>query len=356
MTRTRLAVVGTGHLGRFHSKLAAGLDQFDLVAVADPSEDNRNRVAEEAGTRGVADCRELVGQIDAAVVATPTVLHHKIVKDLLSQGVHVLVEKPVTSTLDEANDLVATADENGLVLQVGHVERFNPALTLAMPRLRDPKFLRSTRASGYTFRSTDVGVVMDLMIHDIDIVLSLVDSPVKSVDAIGVSILSSSEDLVTAQLGFENGCVAQLDASRVSYQMERTLQAFTDSGFVAVDFNTRQATSVEPRSDVLGRDFCVESLSSDQVEHYKAELFNELLVKSDDEAPAVNAIEEELKDFATAITTGASPRVPGSAGRDAVAVAEQVLQRVEEHRWDGHDLGRRGAFMTPAATPLRKAG
>lgn len=361
MNRTRIAVIGAGHLGRFHAKLAAGLDDLDLIAVADPSESNRNAVAGEAGTRAVADWRELLGQIDAAVVATPTVTHFDVVRQLLEAGVHVLVEKPLTPTRAEADELVALAEQKGVVLQVGHVERFNPAIALAADHLRDPRFLRATRTSGYTFRSTDIGAVLDLMIHDIDIVLSLVHSPVTQVDALGVSVLGDNEDMVTAQLAFENGCVAQLTASRVSFQLERTMQAFTSRGFVGIDFNTRQATFVQPREDVLRRNFHVDALTADDKSHLKQELFNELLVKTTEQAPAVNAIEEELKDFATAVSTGTQPRVTGAAGRDAVAIAEQVLQRVEEHRWDGDPLGRHGAFVTPAMpvapfdTPARKA-
>lgn len=362
MTRTRIAVIGAGHLGRFHAKLAAGIEQFELVAVADPSEPHRTAVAEEVGTQAVADYRELFGKIDAAVVATPTVTHHAVVLALLKQGVHVLVEKPLTPTRTEADELVREAESRSLVLQVGHVERFNPAMELAAPKLRDPRLLRSTRTSGYTFRSTDIGAVLDLMIHDIDIVLSLVHSPVSSVTAMGLSVLGDHEDMVTAQLGFENGCVAQLTASRVSFQMERTLQAFTSRGFVGIDFNTRQATFVEPREDVLRRSFHVDSLTLDDKNHLKAELFNELLVKTTEEAPAVNAIEEELKDFASAVRSGAQPRVSGADGRDAVAVAEQILQQVEEHNWDGQSHGRCGPFATPSMpvvpfdVPLRKAG
>ncbi|TWT36248.1 Dehydrogenase [Posidoniimonas corsicana] len=361
MTLPRIAVVGAGHLGRFHAKLSAGIDQLDLVAVADPSESHRTAVAAEASTRPVADYRELIGQIDAAVVATPTVLHFEIVKQLLDAGVHVLCEKPLTPTLGEANELVAAADASGAVLQVGHVERFNPAVGLAAPRLRDPRLIRTTRTSGYTFRSTDIGAVLDLMIHDIDLVLSLVHSPVVSVQAMGLSVLGDNEDMVTAQLTFENGCVAQLNASRVSFQLERTMQAYTSHGYVGVDFNTRQATFVEPREDVLRRGFHVGSLTGDEKDHLKANLFDELLVKTTEEAPPINAIEEELKDFAHAITTGSAPRVTGADGRDAVGVAEQILQKVEEHRWDGNAEGRHGAFATPAMpvlpieTPIRRA-
>lgn len=358
MTRPRIAVVGAGRLGGFHAKLSAGIESLDLVAVADPSEQNRNAIAEQTGAEAVADYRSLIGKIDAAVVATPTVLHFDIVKELLDAGVHVLCEKPLTPTVGEASELVAAADAAGVVLQVGHVERFNPALAVAASRLRDPRLLRCTRTSGYTFRSTDVGAVLDLMIHDIDLVLSLVRSPVVAVQAMGLSVLGDHEDMVTAQLNFENGCVAQLNASRVSFQLERTMQAYTSRGYVGVDFNTRQTTVVEPREDVLRRGFHVDALSADQQAHLRDNLFEELLVKSTEEVPPVNALEEELKDFAQAIITGGAPRVTGADGRDAVGVAEQILLKVEEHRWDGTAEGRHGMFASPAMPveePARRA-
>ncbi len=296
-------------------------------------------------------------------MATPTVTHHAVVIDLLAAGIHVLVEKPLTPTLSEADELVDHRRRERPGAPGRPRRAIQPGHRTAAPRLRDPRFIEAVRTSGYTFRSTDIGVVLDLMIHDIDLVLCLVRSPVVKVEALGVSVLGDHEDVVTAQLQFENGCVAQLTASRVSYQAERTFQAFTSRGFVAIDFNTRQAQFVDPREDVLRRNFHVDSLTASTKEHLRAELFNELLVKTTEEAPPINAIEEELKDFATAISTGSAPRVSGADGRDAVAIAEQVLQCVEEHRWDGDAAGRHGPFVTPAmpvqpseSVPLRKAG
>ena len=223
----RLAVIGTGHLGRIHARLAAEQSSVELIAVADPLENARMTVAESTGSRPVADYRELIGDLDAAIVATPTSTHLQVASELMQAGVHVLVEKPLAPSLGESEQLVQLARKKNLVLQVGHVERFNPALTSVQDKIGDPKFIDAVRTSGYTFRSTDVGVVMDLMIHDIDVILSLVKSPVEKVDALGISVLGDHEDMANARLSFASGCVATLSASRVSYHPQRTMQVYT---------------------------------------------------------------------------------------------------------------------------------
>ena len=178
MDPLRTAVIGTGHLGRIHARLAAEAPHIDLVAIVDVSEKARQEVAEQTGARPVASYHEVLDEIDAAIVATPTVMHHQVVRDLLLAGKHVLVEKPITVTVEEADELVELANAKRLVLQVGHVERFNPGLECVAKKLKDVRYIQGVRASGFTFRSTDIGVVMDLMIHDIDVVLSLVGSRV----------------------------------------------------------------------------------------------------------------------------------------------------------------------------------
>ncbi len=355
MKPLRLAVIGTGHLGRIHARLAAEATGIDLVAIVDPDLETRQQVAQETGARSAADFCEVVDEIEAAIVATPTVHHHRVVKQLLATGVHVLVEKPITTTVAEAEDLVAFAKRQHLVLQVGHVERFNPALESVAEQLQDVRYLQATRASGFTFRSTDIGVVMDLMIHDIDIALSLAASRVAEVTAFGVSVMGADEDIAQAQLRFENGCMAQLTASRISYEPARSMQVFTPAGFTTIDFANRKATTVRPTAQLLHRQLKVDSFDADQVSRYRDRLFEELLVKRDIVPPATNAIAEEHRDFAESIRAHREPRVPGSAGRDALAVAEQVLASIASHHWDGTQTGRQGP-MLELATPLRKAG
>ena len=347
MSRIRLAIVGTGHLGRIHAQLAAALDEVELVAVVDSNAEARDQVAAETGAQPLGDYRELFGQVDAAVIATPTRSHSQVAQQLMQGGLHLLVEKPLAASLTEAQDMVSLARQKQLVLQVGHVERFNPGLTSLEGKLQNPKFIEARRLSTYTFRSTDIGVVYDLMIHDIDVVLSLVQSPVKSVDALGISVLGDQEDMVSARLVFESGCVANLTSSRVSYTPERTMQVITPTCAATIDFATRRSLLVEPTAEVLQREFVVDPLSESQKSHLRENLFDDLLAKRDLPALDVNAIEQEQLDFARAIRTGASPQVTGSAGRDAVAVAEQILDKVAAHSWDGDQGTRRGPLAMP---------
>jgi predicted dehydrogenase len=344
----RLAVIGAGHLGRIHARIAAGLDEIDLVAVADPVEANRTSVAQEAGTRAVADYRELIGEIEAAVVATPTTYHHAIGLELLGAGIPLLIEKPIALTSAHANELVAAARQKGLTLQVGHVERFNPALTAVAADVRDPKYIEATRTSGYTFRSTDIGVVLDIMIHDLDVILALAKSNVVDVQALGISVLGGHEDMATARLTFASGCVAQISASRVSFQQRRTMQIFTSRGSASINFATNEATVVKPSDEVLRREFRADQLSTDERLYWKEHVFDQLLIQTSRDTTPVNAIQEEQRDFVAAVRTGRAPQVDGAAGRDVVAVAEMILERIEEHAWDGTAAGRHGAFAMPA--------
>jgi predicted dehydrogenase len=348
MTPLRIAVIGTGHLGRIHARIAAGIDDLKLVAVADPVASSREAAAAEAKTQAVEDYRELIGEIDAAIIATPTNTHHTIGVELLSSGIPLLIEKPLTTHTKAADDLVNLARKQGLVLQVGHVERFNPALAWVASEVRDPKYIEATRTSGYSFRSTDIGVVLDVMIHDLDIVLALAGSTVTEVQALGISVLGGHEDMATARLTFASGLVAQLTASRVSFQQERKMNIFTSRASASIDFATQEASIVKPREDVLRRRFQVDQLTPEQRAHLKEHLFDELLVRSEHEPIKINAIEEEQRDFIAAIRTGKAPRVDGVAGRDAVAIASKILESIHEHAWDGSSAGRHGPFAMPA--------
>ncbi|MGD9635228.1 MAG: Gfo/Idh/MocA family oxidoreductase, partial [Pirellulales bacterium] len=201
---------------------------------------------------------------------------------------------------------------------------------------------------GYSFRSTDIGVVLDIMIHDLDIVLSLANSAVKEVQALGISVLGGHEDMATARLTFASGLVANLTASRVAFQQQRTMNIFTSRSAATIDFATQEASLVKPREEVLRRRFQVDRLSAEEKTHLKAHLFDDLLVRTEHEPAKINAIEEEQRDFVAAIRTGKLPRVDGLAGRDAVAVAGMILESIHEHAWDGSSTGRHGPFAMPA--------
>ncbi len=330
----RLAVIGAGRLGGFHAQKLARMTEVELVGVVDPVAANRDRLAAELHTASYSSHLALLGRIDAAVIASPTVLHHRLAVDLLEARTHLLIEKPICATVAEADELVELARREQVVLQVGHVERFNPALAAAAPHARNPKFIEAVRASGFTFRSMDVGVVLDLMIHDIDVVLSLVRSPVRSVDALGVSILGGHEDVAHARLEFESGCVANLSASRVSYEPARKMQIWSSKAYASVDFGARTTTLVRPSEALLRGEFQAHRLTPQQVEHYKTHLAEEHLPKTQQTFDAVDALGLELQDFVDSIHSARQPQVTGEAGRDALAVAEQILLSIAQHAWE----------------------
>jgi predicted dehydrogenase len=329
------------------------MESVELVAVADPVAAAREALAAECGTAAVADFHELIGRIDAAIVAVPTRLHHAVGLPLLGAGIHLLMEKPITPTVEEADELVALARASNAVLQVGHIERFNPALAELAPHIVAPKYLEAARHTGYTFRSTDVGVVLDLMIHDLDIVLSLVQAPLRAVDALGVAVIGPHEDVAQARLTFENGAVANLSASRVSYQPQRKLQVWSASGFAAVDFAERKNVQVRLGEPLTAGTFQGAALSPEQMAHYKDQLFEELLPRSQSETQNRNAMLDELTDFVTSIQTGQTPRVTGEQGRDALAAAGLVLESIARHAWDGRSDGRVGPLAQPRRSILR---
>ena len=348
MRKLRLAVIGAGRLGGFHAQKIAQNGQTELIAVADPDMKCRDRVATEHNAGAVADNRQLFAEVDAVVIAAPTRLHHSIGLDFISHGIHVLVEKPLAADLREADELVSAARRNRVVLQVGHVERFNPALTAAARHVRDPKFIEATRASGFTFRSTDIGVVLDLMIHDLDVILSMVRSPLRRVDGLGISVLGGHEDVANARLEFENGCVANLNASRVSPEPARRMSLWSSGAFTSIDFATLSTTAIHPSEMLLTRRFDVQSLGLAEIEHYKTHLFDEHLRSQTTESAAVDALSLELDDFVQSILTGRQPRVSGEQGRDAVAVAELILAKIRDHRWSESADGPAGPLAMPS--------
>jgi predicted dehydrogenase len=341
MSRVRLAVIGAGHLGRIHARLARSLAEFELVAVVDPIAAAREAIAAEHQTRACESHLEVTGQIDAAIVATPTNSHHAVAHDLLSRGIHCLVEKPLTLCAADADDLLTAADRSHCVLQVGHVERFNPAFLAGRSVVEQPQFIEAVRAAPYTFRSTDVSVVLDLMIHDIDLALALAQSEVRRVDAIGGKIIGPNEDWAQARLTFASGAVASLLASRIHPSVQRTLQVVGGHGMLWLDFQAKTAKTMQRSDD--GRDISGKQRSIPPV----------------DELPTVenNAILEELREFANAIRFRVPVTASGRAGRAAVAVAEEVLTTLAA----AHPTSLPPAiipfmpFHVPIATPRRKA-
>ena len=354
MTPIRIAVIGAGHLGRIHTRLLAEDDQFDLVGVVDPSATARQAMAREHGVAVFNDFRQLQGQAEAAVVATPTILHHEVASHLLERGVHVLVEKPITTTVSQANSLIQLADKNGRVLQVGHVERFNPAYRASRPHIQQARYVESSRLAPYTFRSTDVGVVLDLMIHDIDLTLATVQSEVTEVQAMGASVIGPHEGIAQARLAFTNGCIANLSASRVNPEAQRTMHIFAASGQTCLDFSEPSARHIGISDTVRGQTIDPATTSMEEQARLRENFFEDILPCRQIDVPEGNAIRDEHADLAAAIRTGQHVQVPGTAGRDALAVAHRVVQALTNHRWNGRHPGPRGPHLW-AAHPVKKA-
>jgi predicted dehydrogenase len=334
MTKLRIAVIGAGRLGGFHAQKLAERPDVELAAVVDPFAPHRNRAAAECRCEALADHRGLLGRIDAAVIATPTVTHYELAKELLEAGVHLLVEKPICNDSDDADALVNLAQRKHRVLQVGHVERFNPAFCAAVGQIAQPRYIEAVRANGFTFRSTDVGVVLDLMIHDIDLVLSLVKCRARRIEALGLSVLGGREDVANARITFDCGCVAVLSAARVSYENVRRMQLWSLSGFASIDFAARTAALIRPSESLRNREFDVDQIPPEKIEHYRKHFAEEHLPRQELGFEAVDAIALEHQDFLESICTGRQPRVTGEAGRDAVALAEEILDRIQTHNWD----------------------
>ncbi|MCB1623416.1 MAG: Gfo/Idh/MocA family oxidoreductase [Pseudomonadales bacterium] len=248
MSSIRTAVIGVGYLGRFHAQKYAQNAASTLVAVVDTLADARERVAAELGTRHLSDYRELLGQVDAVSVVTTTPAHFEIAAAFLQSGAHVLVEKPITESVQQARELIALASHHERVLQVGHLERFNPAVRAAEPHLTTPRFIESQRLAPYKERGTDVNVVLDLMIHDIDLIQSITRSEIVSIDAIGSPVFSDAIDIANARIAFANGCIANTTASRVSLKSERKLRVFEDDAYLSLDLQQKILTLIRKRA------------------------------------------------------------------------------------------------------------
>jgi len=311
MQQVRTAVIGVGYLGRFHAQKYAALPEAELVAVVDANQEHREQVAAETGCRPVADYREILGEVDAVSIATPTPLHYPIARECLERGIHVLVEKPITTTIEEARSLVETAARAGRILQVGHLERFNAAILALAGTLRTPRFVESHRLAPFKERGTDVNVVLDLMIHDIDLIQSLVGAPIESIDAVGASVFSAGLDIANARIRYANGCVANTTASRVSMKMERKLRLFQDDAYISIDLQQKVLTIVRKPpagADVPKGQVLIEERTYDQGD----------------------ALKLEIEAFLQSIRAGTPPVVTGEDGLRALETATRITQMVQD--------------------------
>ena len=339
MSKTKVAVIGAGHLGRIHARLLKEIRGAKLVAVADPSPAAHKLIVKEHNVPIVSDYSKLLEEdIDAVIIATPTVTHFDIAKQFLEQSIHCLIEKPMTACPHQARELVDLATKNNCVLSVGHVEQFNPAIEHAREQVGTPKFFQASRCSGYTFRSTDIGVVHDLMIHDIELVNSMVPGKLKDCRANGVSVFGGHEDIAQARLEFDCGAVANLTASRCSFEAVRNFQVFGTGGFAAVDLAKHSVQSVAVPSWIKQQEVDFESLLPEQRSFVGAELFNQILPKTVTKTPQVNAILEEQKDWLAGITKNKPIRNSGQNALEAVEIAAAVIDAINAHSWETQDV------------------
>lgn len=321
MKPLRAAVVGTGYLGRFHAQKYAALPEAELVAVVDSNRRRAEEVAAELGCRPLTDYHELTGQVDVVSIVVPTQHHYQVASDLLRGNIHVLVEKPMTVTLGEADALIRLAAERELRLQVGHLERFNPAVQAMVDMVSTPMFIESHRLAPYNPRGADVSVVLDLMIHDIDIILNLVHQPLSRIDANGVQVISSDIDIANARLQFENGCVANVTASRVSQKSERKMRLFQPSAYIALDFQSR-SLDIRRKGEGEQSPGIPEILSEHQ------------------EFEGGDAILSEIRAFLQSVRTGSRPIVSGEDGRQALATAIEITRQLKANPLPGQPVDK----------------
>jgi len=302
MSKIKVGVVGVGHMGREHARVYAGLETAELAGVYDMDESVARKIAQQHKCRVFSSVEQMIAEVDAASIATPTSAHFSVAKAFLSQGKHLLIEKPITNTTAEATELVGLAKLKNLVLQVGHIERFNPVLQALEERLTRPRFIEAHRLSPFPGRSTDIGVVMDLMIHDIEIILHIVRSPVASVDAVGVPVLSKSEDIANARIRFENGCVANITTSRISPEKLRKIRVFQDDAYLSLDYQKQEGEIYRKQGEQITRD---------RIPVAKEE-----------------PLKRQLESFVRCVATRSAPVVSGDHATGALKLAAQIVELI----------------------------
>jgi predicted dehydrogenase len=302
MKKLRVGVVGVGHIGSNHARIYAELPQAEFVAVFDIDPGRAAEIAATCKTKAVESLNEFAEMVDAASVATPTNAHFSVARALLARGKHLLIEKPITENTADARELAQRAAEKLLVLQVGHVERFNPVLSALEQRLTHPRFIEAHRLSPYPNRSTEIGVVLDLMIHDLEIILHLVNSTVETIDAVGVPVLSRGEDIANARLRFASGCIANITSSRISPERMRKIRVFQEDAYLSLDY---QGQSGEIYRRVNGQ------ITRDPVPIEKEE-----------------PLRQQLASFVDCALTGGEPKVSGSHAAAALELAVEITKRI----------------------------
>lgn len=331
--KLRVAVIGVGHLGRVHARVYSEMSNVELVGVVDIDRARADSVAEALQTRAFYNHTDVLELVDAASIVVPTQKHYSIAKEFLNSGIHTIVEKPMTRTVEHAEELVHLARRKGCVLQVGHIERFNPAVIAVKELIKEPRFIECDRIGRFSFRSMDIGVVLDLMIHDLDIVLAFVNSEPVEVEAIGVPVFGVHEDMASARVRFENGCLAYLRASRISDRSMRKIRIFQSDVYVSINYAERRAQVFKKKKTLSTEELVEFQKRHSSIEEAQKYLFDHLLdIKEvpieDDEEP----LKTELSSFISSIGEGKPPVVSGELGLRSMRLAYRILESIQENR------------------------
>ncbi|MEK6766997.1 MAG: Gfo/Idh/MocA family oxidoreductase [Planctomycetota bacterium] len=331
LEKLKIAVIGVGHLGKEHARIYSEIPEVNLVGIVDINKDTGEAVAQRCNTKYYSSFKEILNKVNAASVVVPTRFHYEITKELLKNGIHVLVEKPMTGTVSEAEDLIKLSKETSTILQPGYIERFNPAIEAIQKLDVSLKFIECHRLSPFTFRSADIGVVLDLMIHDIDIILDLSKSKVKKIDAVGVSVISDKEDIANARIQFENGCVANITASRVSFEPMRKIRLFSENSYISLDYHKQEAIIYKKSPELTPKSIITENTDVSTIKDLKNFVFGDLLkierIKMNNQEP----LRKELESFVSCVNNGKQPVVSGEDGIKAIKVATIIKEEINKN-------------------------
>jgi len=309
MNKIKVGVIGIGNLGQHHVRVYSQMEDVQIVGIADINQKKLDKISQQYSVQKYLDYRELLDKVDAVSIVVPTLLHYCISKDFLFHKVHCFIEKPITVNINEAQELIDLSRQNNIIIQVGHIERFNPAIIEAQQYIKKPKFIEAYRLSPFDSRTAEVGVILDLMIHDLDIILFLVNSKVKKLEAYGAKVFSQNEDIVKCRLYFENGCVADLTASRVSTGRYRKIRIFQEDSYISIDYIGQGLKIYRKKKHNVN--------SMDDIENIRPKLIK------------VEQLKLELEHFINCIKEGKKPIVTGEQGRNAVEVAMEILKELK---------------------------
>ncbi|HHT9129912.1 MAG TPA: Gfo/Idh/MocA family protein [Candidatus Brocadiaceae bacterium] len=332
MSRLKVAVIGVGHLGKEHARVYAELPDVELAGVVDIHSKQAEKIAKQHNTRYFLNHKDVIDKVDAVSIVVPTRSHYAIAKEFLQHGVHVMIEKPMTGTVSEARELIGISKARGVVLQAGYIERFNPVIVAIKKLFINPRFIECHRLSPFTFRSADIGVVLDLMIHDIDIILHITGSNVKKFDAVGVNVISDKEDIANVRIQFQNGCVANVTASRVSLVPMRKMRLFSEDSYISIDYQKKDAMIYKKSPELTLKKLNISEMDVSTIEDLKGYVFGDLLkiehIKMDSD---YEPLKKELESFVNCVVEHKEPVVSGEEGLKAIEVANDILCEIERN-------------------------